>query len=73
MVPLYTRLLPPMRRNHIHLGRLRSDQAHPRRLIPIHAAPARTQVAFAEMRIRQRSFLRSLDGGEQLVTREVFV
>lgn len=46
MIPLDTRLLPAMRRDHIDLGRLRPDQTHARRLVPVDATAARTQIAF---------------------------
>ena len=73
MIPLYTRLLTPMRRNDIHLGRFRSDQTHARCLEAIHTAFPWTEIAIGEMSVRARPFLRRVDGGQKLVAGDVLV
>lgn len=73
MIPLYTRLLTPMRRNDIHLGRFRSDQTHPRCLEAIHTTFSWTEIALGEVSVCARSFLRRVDGGQELVAGEVLV
>jgi len=62
-----------MRRNHIHFRRFRPDQTHPRRLISVDAALSRTEIAFAEVRICPRPFLRCVDGCYELIAGDVIV
>jgi hypothetical protein len=62
-----------MRSDGIHLHSLGSYQAYTRRLIAVDIAKPRTQVTFAQMRVRQGSFLRGVYRGQKLVTRYVVV
>lgn len=73
IMALETRLLSKVRCNGIDLHRLGSDQAHARLLIPIHTAHARTKVALAKVRVRERAFLGGIERGDQLVSWDVVV
>lgn len=73
MESLYARFFPAVRRNHVDLGCLRSDQTRPSRLVPIHPAFPWAEVALAQMRVCQRAFLGFIDGAEEEVSWDVVI
>lgn len=73
VVALHAGLLAKVRRDDVHLGRLGADQAHARRLVAVDAAPARAQVAVAQVRVRRRPLLGRVDRAQHLVPRRVVV
>lgn len=73
MVSLDTRLLAPMWRNHVDLGRFGANEARARLLESIHAAPTRTEVAFVQMVIREGAFPGGFYRCEQLIAGDVLV
>lgn len=73
VIPLDARLLAAMRRDHVDLGRLRPDQTHARLLEPVDSAPPRTEVAVAQVRVRQRPLLGCVNRCQQLVPRHVVI
>lgn len=64
--------LAEMRRDDIDLHIL-ADEAHARRLIAVHAAEARTEIAVPQVRVGLRALLGGVDLGERLVARDVVV
>lgn len=66
-------LLAAMRRDNIHFCGFGADQTHACFLEAVDSAAAGAEVAVRQMGIGAGAFLRRVDGGEQLVARDVVV